>query len=107
MALRGGLSSRAVGGESGPIQAGGLAVGTVRRALELDAKLVPLWRAMARFADAQVELEAAALRRNPFGGAAAGAGVGAGVGAEAAGAAEMAELRRELEELRKALDALA
>lgn len=40
-----GLSSRAISGETGPFQ-------TVVDSLTQDASLVPLWRAMARFADA-------------------------------------------------------
>jgi len=46
-ALVGGLSSRVIMGESGPIH-------LVKDALGLDAKLVPLWREMARYADAQI-----------------------------------------------------
>lgn len=46
-ALVGGLSSRVIMGESGPIH-------LVKDALGLDAKLVPLWREMARHADAQI-----------------------------------------------------
>jgi hypothetical protein len=46
-ALAGGLSSRLIMGESGPLH-------LVQDALSLDAKLVPLWRAMAQYADEQV-----------------------------------------------------
>ena len=42
--LRGGLSSRVVCGESGPMH-------LQTDPMTQDAKLVPLWRAMARFAD--------------------------------------------------------
>lgn len=45
-ALEGGLSSRCIMGESGPMH-------LVTDALGLDAKLVPLWRAMAEYADKQ------------------------------------------------------
>ncbi len=44
-ALAKGLSSRTIAGETGPFQ-------TVKDSLSQDAKLVPLWRAMARYADA-------------------------------------------------------
>jgi len=44
-ALAKGLSSRTISGETGPVM-------NVKDALTQDAKLVPLWRAMARFADA-------------------------------------------------------
>ena len=44
-ALEGGLSSRVIVGESGPMH-------LVTDSLTLDAKLVPLWRAMAEYADA-------------------------------------------------------
>jgi hypothetical protein len=48
-ALVGGLSSRVIVGESGPMH-------LVTDALGLDAKLVPLWRAMAAYADQQLPL---------------------------------------------------
>lgn len=44
-ALARGLSSRTISGETGPFQ-------TVKDSLTQDAALVPLWRAMARYADA-------------------------------------------------------
>eukprot|EP01046_Picozoa_sp_COSAG06_P036837 COSAG06_NODE_4101_length_4573_cov_2.309119_1_plen_491_part_00 len=44
-ALEGGLSSRVIMGESGPMH-------EVKDSVGLDAKLVPLWRAMAAYADA-------------------------------------------------------
>ena len=44
-ALQGGLSSRCIMGESGPMH-------LVTDAVSLDARLVPLWRAMAEYADA-------------------------------------------------------
>jgi hypothetical protein len=47
-ALVGGLSSRTISGESGPMH-------LVKDTLTLDAKLVPLYRAMARFADASAQ----------------------------------------------------
>ena len=43
-ALQGGLSSRVIMGESGPMH-------LVKDSVSLDAKLVPLWRAMAEYAD--------------------------------------------------------
>lgn len=43
-ALEGGLSSRVIMGESGPMH-------LVEDSITLDAKLVPLWRAMAEYAD--------------------------------------------------------
>ena len=55
-ALAGGLSSRVIMGESGPMH-------LVEDALSLDAKLVPLWRMMARYADSQVGEE---WSENPF-----------------------------------------
>eukprot|EP00937_MAST-01D_sp_MAST-1D-sp2_P005466 g5466.t1 len=112
-ALRGGLSSRCVGGESGPIQAGGLAVGTVQNALELDAKLVPLYRAMARYADAMVDAEDEALApaANPFrdqrGGGGGSGGGGNGAGPAAAGAAQERELARQVAELERRVRKLA
>ena len=57
-ALQGGLSSRAIVGESGPAF-------LVRDALELDARLVPLYRHMARFADERAD-SPTAQQRNPF-----------------------------------------
>eukprot|EP01051_Picozoa_sp_SAG22_P003286 SAG22_NODE_158_length_16966_cov_26.252446_5_plen_456_part_00 len=45
-ALKGGLSSRVVVGESGPMH-------LVKGAIQLDAKLVPLYRRMAAYADAE------------------------------------------------------
>jgi len=54
-ALRGGLSSRVVVGEIGPAFA-------VRDALHLDAKLVPLYKWMASYADQQAKSE----KKNPF-----------------------------------------
>ena len=68
-ALRGGLSSRAIGGESGPLH---LRDTFGVCALELDAKLVPLYRHMAQHADR----EAGA----PTSGAAATAAAGPGAG---------------------------
>lgn len=53
---RGGLSSRVIVGETGPAL-------TVRDALALDAKLVPLWRAMAQIADGHPLPQG----KNPFG----------------------------------------
>ena len=48
--LRGGLSSRVICGESGPMH-------LVTDPMSQDAKLVPLWRAMARYADASARGE--------------------------------------------------
>lgn len=56
--FEGGLSSRVIIGESGP------AFG-VKDALDLDARLVPLWRYMARYADARAKGQAPD-ERNPF-----------------------------------------
>ena len=53
----GGMSSRAVIGESGPAF-------SVKDALALDAKLVPLYRYMAEYADAQVGNQSGGA--NPF-----------------------------------------
>jgi len=47
-ALEGGLSSRALMGETGPMH-------LVKDTLSLDAKLVPLYRAMARYGDASAQ----------------------------------------------------
>ncbi len=47
-ALAGGISSRAIIGETGPMH-------LVKDTLTLDAKLVPLYRAMARYADASAQ----------------------------------------------------
>ena len=57
-ALQGGLSSRAIVGESGPAF-------LVRDALELDARLVPLYRHMARYADERAGA-GGATECNPF-----------------------------------------
>ena len=57
-ALQGGLSSCAIVGESGPAF-------LVRDALALDARLVPLYRHMARFADERAN-SSTAQQRNPF-----------------------------------------
>lgn len=46
--LAGGLSSRVIAGETGPMH-------LVKDTLTLDAKLVPLYRAMARYADASAQ----------------------------------------------------
>lgn len=46
--LKGGLSSRVLSGETGPFQ-------TVKDSLTQDAALVPLYRAMARYADASAQ----------------------------------------------------
>lgn len=46
--LEGGISSRAICGETGPMH-------LVKDTLSLDAKLVPLYRAMARYADASAQ----------------------------------------------------
>ena len=58
-ALKGGLSSRCIVGESGPIF-------LVTDALGLDATLVPLYRAMARRADAEAAGTAPPTADNPF-----------------------------------------
>ena len=58
-ALRGGLSSRAVVGETGPAF-------LVQDALELDARLVPLYKYMARYADEQAS-GGATHEQSPFG----------------------------------------
>lgn len=55
-ALRGGLSSRVIGGETGPLH-------LVQDTLEQDARLIPLLRLLARTADAQAQLADPA---NPF-----------------------------------------
>lgn len=52
-------------GESGPIH-------LVKDALGLDAKLVPLWRAMARYADTQIGATFEARQRQVPGDAPAG-----------------------------------
>ena len=62
--LSGGLSSRVICGESGPMH-------DVADPLSLDAKLVPLYRLMAAYADASVkgevpEIDAPGDIRNPF-----------------------------------------
>ena len=65
--VHGGLSSRTICGEAGPIH-------LVRDALSTDASLVPLWRKLARFADAQAKRSAGVaseggdgdLDANPF-----------------------------------------
>lgn len=55
-ALRGGLTSRVIGGESGPIH-------LVTTSLDQDARMVPLLRLLARTADAMAQL---AEPPNPF-----------------------------------------
>lgn len=55
-ALKGGLSSRCIVGESGPLH-------LVKDPMALDAKLIPLYRAMAKLADAEAAQQAIA---NPF-----------------------------------------
>ena len=57
-ALKGGLSSRCIVGESGPLH-------LVKDPMALDAKLVPLYRAMAKHADVEAKIDAAA-QANPF-----------------------------------------
>jgi hypothetical protein len=58
-ALTGGLSSRAIAGESGPLHMRDV---FGKSALELDAKLVPLYRYMAAYADRQAGLTTPASR---------------------------------------------
>ena len=61
-ALRGGLSSRCIMGETGPIHlVGG------DRTLDLDASLVPLFRMMAEYADEQVGAVSSSPSEQPFG----------------------------------------
>ena len=69
-ALRGGLSSRAIGGEGGPLH---LRDTFGVCALELDAKLVPLYRHMAQHADREAGAPSGAAAT-----AAAGPGAGGG-----------------------------
>ena len=57
--LRGGLSSRVVVGEAGPIH-------LVRDPLAQDARMVPLFRAMAAYADASARGEAAPAVETPY-----------------------------------------
>jgi hypothetical protein len=60
--LKGGLSSRVICGESGPMHG-------VSDPLTLDAKLVPLYRMMARWADASangIDLDIQPTKYNPF-----------------------------------------
>jgi sugar phosphate isomerase/epimerase len=60
--LKGGLSSRVICGESGPMHG-------VNDPLTLDAKLVPLYRMMARWADASangIDLDIQPTKYNPF-----------------------------------------
>ena len=66
-ALAGGLSSRVIMGESGPIH-------LVKDALSLDASLVPLWKEMAAYADSQ--MGAAPPPTGPAGAVAAGGAAG-------------------------------
>ena len=63
--LDGGLSSRCIGGESGPFQQ----LSGTGRALALDALLVPLYRKMAAYADASASgrpMAEAEVAKNPF-----------------------------------------
>ena len=60
------LCGSVIMGESGPLH-------MVKDALGLDAKLVPLWRAMARYADAQIGADEEVGRREGLRGAAVGA----------------------------------
>jgi len=68
-ALARGLSSRCIGGESGPMFAMDPAHKGKKSAhgsaLALDAKLVPLYRMMARYADEQAQSQSAASA-SPF-----------------------------------------
>jgi len=64
-ALRGGLSSRAIVGESGPLHLVANSGSAHGSALHLDAQLVPFYRMMARVADEEAGL-APRSQPNPF-----------------------------------------